>query len=190
MQHKYLKFLYTLYPASKLFAEYRYAVKLAQKYRCRSVLDIGCGRGNLFKIFIEKLWLDVYIGIDIENIFHFNDTRALFVVADGRQLPVRACFDCVFFVNSLFYIGCDVLESYRDLSRYIIIVDIDPRYPHIWFMDMLESGFKGMRLSKDELMKRLIDLGFKVIEIGGRITYYIVLQSKCSHFSGIKTRSE
>jgi len=190
MHRRYLKFLYALYPANKSFAEYRYAIRLAQKYRCRTVLDAGCGKGNLFKIFTEKLGLDVYIGIDIENIFRFNDSQALFVVADGRQPPLKACFDCVFFVNSLFYIGYNSLESYRGLSKYIIVVDIDPRYPHIWFVDMLESDFKGMRLSKDKLMKKLIDLGFEIVETGGRITYYVVLKNECSHFSTIKTRSE
>jgi len=175
---KHLRYLYSLYPPVKVVAEYSYSIKLAKKYSCRTVLDVGCGKGNLGKLLLKEFTPDVYVGIDVEDIFRPDGFNLSFVSADGRYPPVRPCFDCVFFVNSIFYMGLDALNNYRGMSKYIVIVDIDPRYPHIWLVDRLESLGKGMRLSRSELVKELTNFGFQVIEEGGGTTYYVVLKNR------------
>jgi len=184
----YLRILYSLYPASKVLSEYRYAIKLAKKYRCKRVLDVGCGKGNLGRILLEETELETYIGVDVEDIARTTEPNLLFIVADGRQPLLRCCFDCVFFVNSLFYIGYNSLFNYVRLSKYIIIIDIDPTYPHVWVADRLESGFKGFRMRKKHLINELSKAGFQIVEAGGFSTYYVVVKNEHDdHLSGIKT---
>ena len=169
----YLKFLYRLYPPWKGLAEYRVALELVEKYGCRSVLDVGCGRGNLGRLLSKYFPSVAYVGIDVHNMFAGLNSLD-FVVADGRSPPMRCCFDCIFLVNSLFYMGVDTLDVYKGLGRVVIVIDIDPSYPHVWLVDMLESGFKGMRRRRVELISILRDRGFKVLDEGGKITYYVV----------------
>jgi len=167
--------LYRFYPSSKWLREYRLASIVGKKYKCEKVLDVGCGKGNLAKVLSGGISLRQYVGVDIEDIAKSKAFNTLFVVADGRNPPVGCCFDCTFFVNSIFYIGIDSLKSYAEISKYIIIIDIDPTYPHVWIVDRIESGFKGMRLSKKRLISKLAELGFHIVETGGSSTYYLVL---------------
>lgn len=173
---RHLKLLYKLYPAWKVIAEYRYALELAKKYQCRRVLDVGCGRGNLGKVLLEgHPYLQLYVGVDIYDIFmEVEDPRINFIVLDAKNPPLMNRFDCIFFVNSVFYIGLDSLEKYRNLGNLIAIVDIDPSYPHIWVVDRFESFFKGMRRSREGLITLLRNKGFDIIEEGGGATYYVV----------------
>jgi len=176
VQLKYLKILYTMYPAIGLLSEYRLAKQIVNKYGCRRILDIGCGRGNLLRV-LEKggAEVDLYVGVDI-NLFPFPSTwRGQFVVCDVRRLPVATSrFDCVVFVNSIFYISLGVLKDMEPPRRVFVVIDIDPKYPHIRLVDLLESGLRGMRLTKKRLLEWLTKNGFTVVEHGGNATYYIV----------------
>ncbi|MEM4584788.1 MAG: class I SAM-dependent methyltransferase [Ignisphaera sp.] len=172
---KYLGIIYKLYPPSKYIPEYALAIDVAKRYNCRNILDVGCGSGNLFKMLSKHL--DRYVGIDILDIFKIRDPRALFIKADGKSPPdwlLKQRFDCVFFINSLFYISVDVLGIYGELGRYLVVIDIDPRirYPHIYLLNLLEGRIRTTSMKLEEIVRKM---GFKIIEKRNGMTYCLVL---------------
>lgn len=177
---KYLWIIYKLYPPSKYIPEYAIAINVAKRYNCRNVLDVGCGAGNLFKVLVDTVPIERYIGIDILDIFRIKDHRAIFIKGDAKYPPnwlMNYSFDCVFFINSLFYISTnivDLLRIYGELCRYLIIIDLDPRiqYIHIYLANLLEGGIRTTLRKLEETVKRI---GFKVIEKKSGSTYYLVL---------------
>lgn len=179
-----MKLLYSLYPATELLSEYRIAVKLVSKYACRKILDIGCGKGNLAKLLANKgLEGMMYVGMDLDVGKFVRNLPGCVecVVADANYSPARTeAFDCVLFVNSIFYVGLEILGTCNP-KNVVIVIDIDPRYPHVWLIDMLESRFAGLRMNKEELVKKLRDMGFDILETGGWATYYVVAKLCNSH---------
>jgi SAM-dependent methyltransferase len=171
---RYLKILYRFYPGSKLLAEYRHGLNLAKKYGCRRILDVGCGTGGFAKLLLEHNLVDFYVGVDVNDIFRINDPRALFIVADGRNPPLSGFFDCVFFINSIFYIGVNHLDTYAKYAKYVVIIDIDPKYPHVRLADRLER-WRGMRMERADLIE-MLEKKYCVCETGGMVTYYVVLR--------------
>ena len=174
---KYLEVIYKLYPPSKHISEYAIAIDVAKRYDCRSVLDVGCGAGNLFKVLADAIPIERYVGIDVLDIFNVRDLRVTFVRGDARCPPswlLEQRFDCVFFVNSLFYISVDVLEIYGELGRYLMVIDIDPRirYLHIYLANLLEGGIRTTSMELEETVRRM---GFKVVEKRSGMTYCFVL---------------
>lgn len=170
----YLSMIYRFWPASTLFPEYRIGLMLVEKYGCRSVLDVGCGSGNLGKILLKHGVVDKYVGVDVVDIFKVKDHRALFIKCDARNPPrFNEFFDCIFFINSIFYIGVDHLVKYIDYGKFIVIADIDPsiRYIYNKVMDLLEGR---IRLPPDKLREKLVELGLEIIEEKHGAQYYIV----------------
>ncbi len=170
-RYRYLALIYRLYPAWP-FEEYRIASGLIAKYGCRSVADVGCGPGNLVRFLPDSV--ERYIGLDINKMFRHRDGRAAFVESDGALPPLRGRVDCAIFVNSIFYIGVDALRAYSELADIIIVVDIDRRYPHVRFFDMLEGS---IRLSPGQLEEAARHYGLKPLESGGDVTFYEVYRS-------------
>lgn len=179
MASLYLKLLYMFYPPWLSFPEYSLARAVAKRYGCREVLDVGCGYGNLFKILEDQLV--TYVGIDIENTFRIKNPKATFVVADALSPPpwiLSQRFDCVFFVNSLFYISTDALGLYGGLGEYVVVIDIEPKpiYLHAYLFDLLEGG---LRKTVDELVGVAEGMGFQVVDVlRKRATYCLVLRKQ------------
>lgn len=165
---RYLKFLYRLYPASPMIPEYAIAKKLANKYSCRRIIDVGCGRGSLAKI----LDYDLYVGIDLNDDF-IKAPKALFIKADANNVAVSGQFDCAFFVNSLFYLSIEALQKYSRLARYLIVIDIEKsaKYLPNLFIDFLEGN---KRIGSAELRAKAEAIGLKAVEYGTGGQYYIV----------------
>lgn len=166
-----LGLLYRVYPPCRLLAEYRHALEAAERYKCRRVLDVGCGGGNLAGILLHHGPTEFYVGLDVNNVFRRRG-EASFILSDARWPPVRPrSFDCVFFVNSIFYIGLGALEEYTGIAKYVVIVDIDPSYPHVRVADWIE----GLgRPSRSKLVAQL-SRKYVIHEATGGATYRIVL---------------
>ncbi|MEM1853536.1 MAG: class I SAM-dependent methyltransferase [Thermofilaceae archaeon] len=156
-------FIYRFYPPLAWFPEYRLALEIAERFNCRRVLDVGCAAGNLFVVLSTRGLVDEYVGLDKRNIFRVRDPRARFIRCNARTPPPEVAgggFDCVFFVNSLFYIGADALKQYSMLGDVVAVIDIDPSKPHIRFVSWLE-GVRRMTLR--ELASYAEQLGLKVL---------------------------
>lgn len=164
--------LYRLYPALPWFAEYSIAVEMARKYVCRSVLDVGCGKGNLFKVLDSYGLVDKYVGIDKHKMFKVRSPKARFIRHDARKpLPLNERFDCVFFVNSIYYIGLESVGNFRDVGDVFVVIDIDPTKLHIFLATMLENV---KRLSLVQLERHITSAGFKVLYKRPGTTYVLV----------------
>lgn len=168
----YLKFFYRLYPASSIIPEYAIAKKLANKYSCRRIIDVGCGRGSLAKI----LDYDLYVGIDLNDNF-IKMPKALFIKGDASNIAISGQFDCAFFVNSLFYLSIEALQKYSQLARYLIVIDIEKgaKYLPNLFIDFLEGK---KRISSAELKAKAEAMGLKVEEYKTGGQYYIIFSKK------------
>jgi len=171
----YLALLYRFWPASPRLPEYRVALTLAKKYNCRTVLDVGCGRGNLGKLLVKHRIAYRYLGIDIVKLFNVEDPRTVFVNADARdEVCVVGGFDCVFFVNSLFYIGFSHLFKYAELGDVLIVIDINPssKYLANKLVDILEGR---IRINPVVVRRELERAGFRILEEKIGAQYYLVV---------------
>lgn len=170
---RFINLVYRIYPALPWFAEYRLALEIAKKYNCRSFLDVGCGKGNLFKILDSHGLVDKYVCIDKYDMFSVKSEKARFIKHDARiPLPLNEGFDCVFFVNSIFYMGLQVLNNFRRAGDIISIIDIDPKTPHVFMLSKVENL---KRLSLKELEHEVEAMGFKVLRKFKGTTYALVL---------------
>jgi len=171
------KFVYRFYPALRSLPEYRVATELAKRYGCRAVLDVGCGRGNMGKILFDENVIDRYVGIDLYDpkLFRLNgDPRARYIRADARtDVDPGEYFDCLFFVNSLIYIGVEHIAWYMRFAKYGIVIDTTPsvKYPHVLLVDLLEGR---ARIHPKKLQKHLLQMGFKILELKYGQQYYVV----------------
>ena len=169
----HLGLLYRLYPASSRLPEYRLALEAAGRYGCRRVVDVGAGRCNLGRLLLREGLADLYLGVDLLDVFSLGDSRALCVQADARSPPFRGRFDCGFFVNSLFYVGLEALREYSRLADVVFITDLEPtpRHPLNLIGDLAEGR---IRLTYRELGEALMSMGLNVLESRGGAQYYYV----------------
>ncbi|MEM3380456.1 MAG: methyltransferase domain-containing protein, partial [Fervidicoccaceae archaeon] len=139
----FLSAVYRVYPASSKFEEYRISDRIREEFACRKVLDVGCGKGNLGKLLRD---LELYVGLDLSEIFEQDEGRE-YIRGIMEKLPIREgkIFDCAYFVNSIFYSSnwMNSLFEAERVSRRLVLIDIDKRYPHIWVLDMLEGRIRA-----------------------------------------------
>lgn len=169
----FVSLLYRLYPALPWFPEYKLALELARKYACRSVLDVGCGKGNLFKILNSHGLVDRYVCIDKHDMFSVHHPNARFIKHDARKpLNLGEHFDCAFFVNSIYYVSVSALNNFRNSADVIIVIDIDPSKPHVFLVSRMENV---KRLTLTQLERQVVAMGFKILSKHPGTTYALVL---------------
>ena len=168
--------LYRIYPAVKRLPEYRIGLKLVEKYKCKKILDVGCGPGNFGKFLLEENLADTYACIDIRKIFRLKDPRARFIHADARNPPINGeRYDCIVFMNSVFYIGIEHVRKYLTLADTVIIIDVNKKakYIHNKFLDIVEGN---LRMTPEETEEYLRNMKLKIVEKHCGMQFYIVAQ--------------
>jgi len=129
------------------------------------------------KILLEEGLIEHYVGIDLYDpkLFRLNgDPRARYIRADARtDVDPDEQFDCLFFVNSLIYIGVEHIPWYMKFARYGIVIDTTPsiKYPHVFLVDLMEGR---ARIHPKRLQEQLQLMGFKILEVKYGQQYYIV----------------
>ena len=167
--------IYTIYPASEKMTEYRIGTELVKKYKCRKILDVGCGKGNFYKILRKKCPPKKYTCIDKHRLFKPKDPNAELIHADARNPPpITENYDCVIFMNSLFYMGVETIQNYKDFAPIVIIIDVDPTHLQNKLLNIIEGK---IRLPPNKLAEKLETLGFKILELGVGPQYYLAATS-------------
>ncbi len=84
--------------------EYKFYDKLLKKYKCKKILEIGCGSGNLAPFFLKGGY--DYIGLDISNdmikIAKEVEPKAIFITGDMRNLMLNKKFDSILITGRSF----------------------------------------------------------------------------------------
>ena len=94
LAHVYHDMYQSLFDYKKEFIFYE---KYLKKYNCKSVLDLGCGNGNLAPYFLDSNYN--YTGLDLYaemlEIARKNNPDAHFIQGDIRNLQLSEKFDAV-----------------------------------------------------------------------------------------------
>ena len=87
--------------------------RLARK---ASVLDMGCGRGNLLRALRSRQWMGDYTGVDISSNAidvgrSLGDQGAEWIVASLEQFTPMKTYDCILLLESIYYVRRDYVSS-------------------------------------------------------------------------------
>lgn len=91
----------SLFDYKKEFQKYN---KILRKYKCKKVLEIGCGSGNLAPFFVKVGYN--YLGVDLFQemlkIAKKASPEAEFIQGDMRNLKMRKKFDAILITGKSF----------------------------------------------------------------------------------------
>jgi len=77
--------------------EFEFYGNYLKKYNCRSILELGCGNGNLASHFLKSNY--EYVGLDISyemlEIARKNNPDVSFIQGDMRDLQINIKFDSI-----------------------------------------------------------------------------------------------
>ena len=104
--------------------EFNFYNKLLIKYKCRKILEIGCGTGNLAKYFLKSGY--DYTGLDFSKgmlkIAKGVEPKARFIYGDMRNLRLRGKFDAILITGRSFtYMATndDVISSLTSINNHL-----------------------------------------------------------------------
>ena len=104
--------------------EFQFYNKLLKKYKCKKILEIGCGSGNLAPFFL-KVGYD-YIGLDLFKemikIAKEVEPKAKFVQGDMRNLKLKDKFDAILITGRSFtYMTTneDVMSALKSINKHL-----------------------------------------------------------------------
>ena len=102
--------------------EFQFYNKLLKKYKCKKILEIGCGSGNLAPFFLKSKYN--YTGLDLFNemlkIAREVEPKAKFIQGDMRNLKVNDKFDAIIITGRSFtYLikNEDVIKTLKSTFR-------------------------------------------------------------------------
>lgn len=145
--------------------EFRFFDKTLRKYKVKSVLEIGCGSGNLASSFLEKKYS--YVGLDLFkemiDIAKKVCPHAKFVKGDMRNITLKEKFDAIIISGTSFtymVTNEDVLKCLKSIhsklkNKGILIFDNFNAYElftHFREKTVNETTYKGTsykRVSKN-----------------------------------------
>lgn len=164
--------------SSQLFHRRRYRALVAilrslSKGYVKSLLDVGCGRGFLYRILIDSgVEVDSYMCLDIDC-SKLNDVKGLPLCADARNMPITPC--------SVDYTVASELLEHLDKSFIAIrdMIMVTRKYLIITFPDETVKNALGFkypehvsRLSVQEVTSLIQRYGFRRI-LHYRLNYLV-----------------
>ena len=173
IKHKVLNnpFVYNLVQLGLGMNFYSVAAKKIETVKEKSILEIGCGTGELLKFMSPKK----YLGIDISGDYlkkaetTFGNKNIKFQKADALNLPkINRKFDLVLLVNFIHHLNDKelekVLKKIKKNINYNKFILIDSRPSAGPFTRLLEDGDLGEYFRSLEEIKRLTSKYFQVKE--------------------------
>jgi SAM-dependent methyltransferase len=107
-------------------AEYVFYGDILFKYNCKSVVEIGCGSGNLARRFAKNGF--EYIGIDLSEemltLAKTNNPNAVFVKEDMRNFNLQKKLDaCIITGRTISYLltNDDVFDTFTSINKNLSI---------------------------------------------------------------------
>jgi len=104
--------------------QFQFFLKYLNKYKCKKVLEIGCGSGNLAPFFLEKKYN--YIGLDLYKemlaIAKKIAPKAKFVQGDMRRFNLKQKFDAIIIPGRSFtYMTTnqDVMDALESIYKHL-----------------------------------------------------------------------
>lgn len=104
--------------------EFKFYHKFLKKYKCRKILEIGCGSGNLASFFLKNGYN--YVGLDLFNemlkIAREVESKAKFVQGDMNNLKLKDRFDAILITGRSFtYLTTnkDVMSTLQSVHRHL-----------------------------------------------------------------------
>lgn len=147
----------------------------AKKGRTESILDLGCGNGNVTCMLAEKTDAKLY-GLDLSSNMikeaqkRIGD-RAEFAIGDAEQLPYEAEQFDVVICNASFHHYPNPVKVLREIKRVLkkdgMFILGDPTAPSLclkilnWMLKYMNSGDYHI-YTKKEITKLLMQEGFRV----------------------------
>jgi len=102
--------------------EFKFYNRLLKKYKCKKILEIGCGSGNLAPFFLKAGYN--YVGLDLFQemikIAKKVDPKAKFVQGDMRKLKLKDKFDAILITGRSFtYLTTndDVMNTLKSIHK-------------------------------------------------------------------------
>lgn len=138
-----------------------------KKYKCKSVLDLGCGTGDFAPIFSKK----DYLGIDLsQKYINFAKQKYQyeFICQDLDKFNSKTKFDATIFISTLHHLSDSQIKgifkkAVKITKKIIIIVDLNPETDPIRkaLIDM-DRG-ENIRTTKEKI--RLLKQFGSILEI-------------------------
>lgn len=111
----------SLFDYKKEFQRYD---KVLRKYKCKKILEIGCGTGNLSAFFVNAKY--EYVGLDLFNemlkIAKENAPHASFIRGDMRKIRIKEKFDAILITGKTFtYMTTnkDIINALKSVNNHL-----------------------------------------------------------------------
>jgi|SRR3989344_692977 len=147
----------------------KYILKFFNKYKCKDVIDVGCGTGDFANLFKPES----YLGIDLSSDYvKYADKRYhhryKFITADIDDFRFSEKKDAIILVSTLHHLSNETVKKmFKSVilltKKIIIIVDLNPRTDFIRKLFIDHDRGKYVRTLEQKL--RLLSAFGKVTHV-------------------------